>query len=134
MKPSTELIIIMLYKFQLNHDVETTTININRAKDRQVVSRTTAFRWFNNFRDNTELNNRSRIGRPREVDREAVIDSIDYCEWKAEDIEVIGRRHLAKDQFKRLRQIFAIAKWCWSVVGTVKDLSFTVNEKQKTSK
>ena len=35
--------------------------------------------------------------------------------------ETISCRDLARNQFKRLGRIFVIAKWCWSVFGTVKD-------------
>ena len=45
-----------------------------------------------------------------------------YCLWKVgvlcQSTEAIVGCHLAKHQFKR---IFAIAKCCWSVFGTVKD-------------
>ena len=75
MEPSRELIRnLLLYEFQLNHDAETETININRAKGRQVVSRAIACRWFANFRDNnTELNDQPRIEQPHEIDQETLI-------------------------------------------------------------
>lgn len=69
---------LLLYEFQLGHNAQSAMKNMNRAKGRQVVSRTTAFDWFAKFRaDNTNLSDQPRTGRPREVDREAVIDAID---------------------------------------------------------
>lgn len=68
----------MLYEYELNHDAETAAANINRAKGSQVVSERTAYRWFAKFRTgNTNLEDQPREGRPREVNREEVIEAID---------------------------------------------------------
>lgn len=79
MEPSREVIRnLLLYKFELGHDAQTACNKINRAMGYQVVGRSTAFDWFQKFReDNTHLNDQSRSGRPREVDREAVIEAIE---------------------------------------------------------
>jgi transposase len=70
MEPTRDIIRnLLLYEFQLGHDAQSAMRNINRAKGRQVVSRTTAFDWFAKFRaDNTNLNDQPRTGRSREVE------------------------------------------------------------------
>jgi transposase len=69
---------LLLYEFELNRDAKTAASNINRAKRRQVVTARTAQRWFAKFRTGeTDLKDQPRSGRPREIDREAVIEAID---------------------------------------------------------
>jgi transposase len=69
---------LLLYEKQLGHSAQTAFENINRAKGRQVVSRATAFRWFSKFdEDDINLKDRSRSGRPQEIDRDAIIEAID---------------------------------------------------------
>jgi histone-lysine N-methyltransferase SETMAR len=69
---------LLLYEFELGRDATTAANNINRAKRRQVVTDRTARRWFAKFReDNTDLNDQPRSGRPREIDREAIIEAIE---------------------------------------------------------
>jgi histone-lysine N-methyltransferase SETMAR len=79
MEPSREIIRnLLLYEFQLGHDAQTATANVNRAKGAGTVHQATTYRWFAKFReDNTNLDDQPRSGRPREIDREAVIEAID---------------------------------------------------------
>jgi len=79
MEPSREVIRnLLLYEFQLNHDAETACNNINCAKGPKTVSIRTVYYWYAKFRaDNTDLNDQPRSGRPREIDREAVIEAIE---------------------------------------------------------
>jgi histone-lysine N-methyltransferase SETMAR len=69
---------LLLYEFELGRDATTAAGNINRAKGRRVVPERTARWWFAKFRDgDTNVNDQPRSGRPREIDREAVIEAID---------------------------------------------------------
>ncbi|KAJ1373392.1 hypothetical protein KIN20_035773, partial [Parelaphostrongylus tenuis] len=50
--------------------------NMRRAKAQGFISRRTAFRFFAEFRDGyINLKDQLRSGRPREVDREAIIEA-----------------------------------------------------------
>jgi hypothetical protein len=68
----------LLYEYQLGHDAQTAAQNVNRAKGAKTVHQATAYRWFAKFRvNNIDLNDQPRSGRPREIDREAVIETIE---------------------------------------------------------
>ncbi len=69
---------LMLYEYRLRHDAQTAFNNIIRAHGEQIASRRTIFNWFAKFHDdNTDLNDQPRSGRPREIDRGAVIEAIE---------------------------------------------------------
>uniref|UniRef100_A0A914CIN8 Mos1 transposase HTH domain-containing protein n=1 Tax=Acrobeloides nanus TaxID=290746 RepID=A0A914CIN8_9BILA len=52
--------------------------NINRAKGNGTVNRMTVWRWFSKFRNNQmDIADKKRSGRPREVDRVAVVNAIE---------------------------------------------------------
>lgn len=78
--PSKEIIRnLILYEYRLDHEAQTAFDNITRAHGRQVVSRKTVFNWYGKFRDEGtgDLNDKPRSGRPREIDRQAVIEAIE---------------------------------------------------------
>uniref|UniRef100_A0A914EI77 Mos1 transposase HTH domain-containing protein n=1 Tax=Acrobeloides nanus TaxID=290746 RepID=A0A914EI77_9BILA len=50
--------------------------NINRAKGPGTVKKTTAYEWFSKFKNNQmDIADKKRSGRPREVDRAAVVNA-----------------------------------------------------------
>jgi len=69
---------LLLYEFRLGHNAQTAFDNITRAHGRQMISIRQTYEWFAKFRaDNTNLADQPRSGRPREIDRDAVIEAID---------------------------------------------------------
>ena len=68
---------LLLYEFQLGHNATEAARNINNAKGDGTVPIRTAQNWFLNFRSgNLSTDDQARSGRPREVDRDAVIEAI----------------------------------------------------------
>ena len=52
--------------------------NINRAKGNGTVSKATAYLWYSKFRSNNmDIEDKKRSGRPREVDRVAVVNAVE---------------------------------------------------------
>ncbi|KAI1702336.1 histone-lysine N-methyltransferase SETMAR [Ditylenchus destructor] len=67
---------LLKYEFELGHSVKEAIENINRAKGVGTVSQTTAYEWFSKFKKNqTDTADKKRSGRPREVDRAAVVNA-----------------------------------------------------------
>ena len=68
---------LLKYEFELGHNAKQAVTNINRAKRAETVAYTTAKRWFSKFRSgNLETDDKKRSGRPREVDRDAVVNTV----------------------------------------------------------
>ncbi|KAJ1364454.1 hypothetical protein KIN20_024555 [Parelaphostrongylus tenuis] len=58
--------------------IKVLTVDKNCAKDRQVVGRTATYEWFIEFGNgDTDLVDQLGSKRPREIDREAIIDVIE---------------------------------------------------------
>ena len=52
--------------------------NINRAKGHGIVAKRTAYEWFSKFKNNQmEIADKKRAGRPREIDRAAVVNTVE---------------------------------------------------------
>uniref|UniRef100_A0A914D1S0 Mos1 transposase HTH domain-containing protein n=1 Tax=Acrobeloides nanus TaxID=290746 RepID=A0A914D1S0_9BILA len=69
---------LLKYEFELGHNAKQAVTNINRAKGAETVAYTTAKRWFSKFRSgNLETDDKMRFGRPREVDRDAVVNTVE---------------------------------------------------------
>jgi transposase len=67
---------LLKYEFELGHNAKEAARNINRAKGDGTVEIRTAQRWFSKFRSgNLAVKDNSRSGRPREVDRVAVVNA-----------------------------------------------------------
>ena len=66
------------YEFELGHNAKEAVTNINRAKGAGTVAYSTAKRWFSKFcSGNVETDDKKRSGRPREVDRDAVVNTVE---------------------------------------------------------
>lgn len=68
---------ILLYEFQLGHNVAEAIRNIHKAKGEAALKKSVAYEWFKKFKDGvTDVNDKPRVGRPNtsnsEVLREAV--------------------------------------------------------------
>uniref|UniRef100_A0A914DSU9 Mos1 transposase HTH domain-containing protein n=1 Tax=Acrobeloides nanus TaxID=290746 RepID=A0A914DSU9_9BILA len=69
---------LLKYEFELGHNAKKAVTNINRAKGAGTVAYSTAKRLFSKFRSgNVETDDKKRSGRPREVDRDAVINTME---------------------------------------------------------
>ena len=69
---------LLKYEFELGHNAKQAVTNINRAKGAETVAYTTAKRWFSKFRSgNLETDDKKRSDRPREVDRDAVVNTVE---------------------------------------------------------
>ena len=69
---------LLKYEFELGHNAKEAVTNINRAKGAGTVAYSTAKRWFSKFRSgNLETDDKKRSGRPREVDRDAVVNTME---------------------------------------------------------
>ena len=67
---------LLKYEFQLGHNAKEAMANINRAKGAGTVAYRTAARWISKFRSgNLDVEDEQRSGRPREVDRVAVVNA-----------------------------------------------------------
>ncbi|KAI1713962.1 histone-lysine N-methyltransferase SETMAR [Ditylenchus destructor] len=68
---------LLKFEFELGHSAKEAMDNINRAKGAGTVSRTTAYEWFSKFKSgNMTIEDNPRSGRPREVDRDAVVYAV----------------------------------------------------------
>ena len=69
---------MLKYEFELGHSEKEALDNINRAKGHGKMGRTTVWRWFSKLRNNQmEITDKKRAGRPREVDRVAVVNAVE---------------------------------------------------------
>ncbi|KAI1701014.1 histone-lysine N-methyltransferase SETMAR [Ditylenchus destructor] len=69
---------LLKYEFELGHTAKEAVENINRAKGAGTVAQRTAERWFSNFRsDKMDIEDKPRSGRPREIDRDAVVNAVE---------------------------------------------------------
>ena len=69
---------LLKFEFELGHSAQEAMDNINKAKGSGTVSRTTAYEWFSKFKSgNLETKDNPRSGRPREVDREGVVNAVE---------------------------------------------------------
>ncbi|KAI1720226.1 flavin-binding monooxygenase-like domain-containing protein [Ditylenchus destructor] len=69
---------LLKFEFELGHSAKEAMDNINRAKGAGTVSRTTAYEWFSKFKSgNMTIEDNPRSGRPREVDRDAVVNAVE---------------------------------------------------------
>jgi transposase len=69
---------LLKFEFELGHSEKEAMDNINRAKGNGTVNRMTVWRWFSKFRNNQmDIADKKRSGRPREVDRVAVVNAIE---------------------------------------------------------
>ena len=82
---------LLKYEFEMGHSAHEAAQNINRVKGHGTVGYTTAKTWFSKFRSgNLAVKDKKRSGRPREVDRVAVVNAI-------EDHPSMTTRMLAED-------------------------------------
>ena len=65
---------LLKYKYELGHNAKEATRNINRAKK---VDYARAKRWYFKFRSGKLDADKKRSGRPREVDRVAVVNAVE---------------------------------------------------------
>uniref|UniRef100_A0A914CX78 Mos1 transposase HTH domain-containing protein n=1 Tax=Acrobeloides nanus TaxID=290746 RepID=A0A914CX78_9BILA len=69
---------LLKYEFELDHNTKEAVTNINRAKRAGTVAYSTAKRWFSKFRSgNLKTDDKKRSGRPREVDRDTVVNTVE---------------------------------------------------------
>lgn len=69
---------LLFFQYELGKNAKTAANQINQAKGRGTVSERTAQWWFAKFcNGDTELEDQPRTERPREIDREAVIEAIE---------------------------------------------------------
>ena len=67
---------LLKFEFELGHSYKEAMDNINRAKGPGTVKKTTAYEWFSKFKNNQmDIADKKRSGRPREVDRAAVVNA-----------------------------------------------------------
>ncbi|KAI1692711.1 homeobox KN domain-containing protein [Ditylenchus destructor] len=68
---------LLKFEFELGHSAKEAMDNINRAKGAGTVSRSTAYEWYAKFKSgNLTIEDNPRSGRPREVDRAAVVYAV----------------------------------------------------------
>lgn len=68
----------LLHEFQLGHSAAEARRNICEALGYEAVKQTCAKKWFKRFRnDDTSIEDKSRSGRPIEVNRDVVLEAID---------------------------------------------------------
>lgn len=68
----------LLHEFQLGHSVAEARRNICQALGYDAVKQTCAKKWFQRFRQgDTSIEDKRRSGRPREVDRAAVLEAVE---------------------------------------------------------
>ncbi|KAI1703227.1 histone-lysine N-methyltransferase SETMAR [Ditylenchus destructor] len=68
---------LLKYEYELGHTVKEAIENINRAKGAGTVAQCTAYEWYSKFKSgNLTIEDNPRSGRPREVDRDAVVNKI----------------------------------------------------------
>uniref|UniRef100_A0A914EJN8 Mos1 transposase HTH domain-containing protein n=1 Tax=Acrobeloides nanus TaxID=290746 RepID=A0A914EJN8_9BILA len=69
---------LLKYESELGHSEKEALDNINRAKGHGKVDKTTVWRWLSKFRNNQmEITDKKHAGRPREVDRVAVVNAVE---------------------------------------------------------
>ena len=69
---------LLLYEFQLGHGATEATKNVCTALGKDAVNIRTTQRWFEKFRQGDQgLEDQPRSGRPRELDREALIAHVE---------------------------------------------------------
>uniref|UniRef100_A0A914DA45 Mos1 transposase HTH domain-containing protein n=1 Tax=Acrobeloides nanus TaxID=290746 RepID=A0A914DA45_9BILA len=69
---------LLKYEFELGHTAKEAMDNINRAKGHGIVAKRTAYEWFSKFKNNQmEIADKKRAGRPREIDRAAVVNTVE---------------------------------------------------------
>lgn len=69
---------ILLYEFQLGHNVADAIRNIHRAKGEAVLKKSVAYRWFKKFGGGvTDIKDQPRAGRPKTLDPEALREVIE---------------------------------------------------------
>ena len=69
---------LLKFEFELGHSAKEAMDNINRAKGNGTVSKATAYLWYSKFRSNKmDIEDKKRSGRPREVDRVAVVNAVE---------------------------------------------------------
>ena len=69
---------LLKYEFELGHNAKEAVTNINRAKGAGTMAYSTAKRWFSKFRcGNVETDDKKRSDRPREVDRNAIVNTVE---------------------------------------------------------
>ena len=72
---------LLKYEFELGHTAKEAMDNINRAKGHGIVAKRTAYEWFSKFKNNQmEIADKKRAGRPREIDRAAVVNTVERPE------------------------------------------------------
>ncbi|KAI1693531.1 histone-lysine N-methyltransferase SETMAR [Ditylenchus destructor] len=68
---------LLKYEFELGHSVKAAIENINRAEGAGTVAQFTANKWYSKFKSgNLTIEDNPRSGRPREVDRDAVVNAV----------------------------------------------------------
>ncbi|KAI1698864.1 histone-lysine N-methyltransferase SETMAR [Ditylenchus destructor] len=68
---------LLKFEFELGHSAKQAMDNINRGKGAGTVAYSTAKEWYSKFRSgNLPIEDNPRSGRPREVDREAVVNAV----------------------------------------------------------
>ncbi|KAI1704165.1 histone-lysine N-methyltransferase SETMAR [Ditylenchus destructor] len=65
---------LLKFEYELGHSVKQAIENMNRAKGAGTVAQSTAYEWYSKFKKNRmDIEDNPRSGRPREVDRDAVV-------------------------------------------------------------
>src|SRR3569623_1797944 len=69
---------LLKYVFELGHSAKEAMDNINRAKGHGIVAKRTAYEWFSKYKNNQkEIADKKRAGRPREIARAAVDNTVE---------------------------------------------------------
>ena len=76
--PKSKIRSLLLYEFQLGHGATEATKNVCTTLGKDAVNIRTTQRWFEKFRQGDQgLEDQPRSGRPRELDREALIAHVE---------------------------------------------------------
>ncbi|KAI1714829.1 histone-lysine N-methyltransferase SETMAR [Ditylenchus destructor] len=68
---------LLKYEYELGHTVKEAIENINQDKGAGTVAQRTEYEWFSKFKSgNMTIEDNPRSGRPREVDRDAVVNAV----------------------------------------------------------
>ena len=69
---------ILLYEFQLGHNVADAIRNIHRAKGEASLKKSVAYRWFKKFESGvTDIKDKPRAGRPKTSNPEVLIEVVE---------------------------------------------------------
>ena len=105
----------LLYVFQLGHNASEAKRNICHAIGNDAVSKATACRWFERFRNNNySLNNKAKYGRPTEINLnklKQVIESEPTLSTRAVASKIGYTQPAVLYHFKQFRLVSKVGEW-----------------------